>query len=71
MEFPSTTAFIPISFATMKINIYEHTHIISEMEHEGMQQTFQLPSKSEEESLFSISKLLFALNILTRYNGTF
>ena len=55
----------------MKVNIYEHTHIISEMENEGIQQTFQLPSKYEEKSLFSISEFLFALNILTRYNGTF
>lgn len=53
----------------MNVNIYERTHI-SAMEHEAIQQTFQLPSKYEEESLFTNSELLHALNILTRYNGT-
>lgn len=42
----------------MKVNIYEHTHIISEMENEGIQRTFQLLSEYKEESHFSISELL-------------
>lgn len=48
LPFLSTRAFIPISFATMKVNLYEHIHIINETESEGMQQTFQLLSKYEE-----------------------
>lgn len=59
MELPflSTRALMPISFATIKVNIYEHTQIISEMENESMQRTFHLISKYEEESLFSSSEL--------------
>lgn len=55
----------------MKVNIYEHTHIISEMENEGIQRTFQLLSEYKEESHFSISELLFFFNVMTRYNETF
>lgn len=40
----------------MRINRYEHTPM-SEMENEGIQQIFQLLSKYEKESLFSISEL--------------
>lgn len=42
----------------MKVNIYEHIHVINEMENEGIQRTFQLLSKYKEESHFSISALL-------------
>lgn len=52
----------------MRINRYEHTHM-SEMENEGIQQTFQLLSKYEKESLFSISEPFF--NILNKYNEMF
>lgn len=73
MELPflSTRALTPISFATIKVNIYEHTHIVNEMENEGMQQTFQLLSRYEEESIFSVSELMIPLNILTRSNEPF
>ena len=57
MPLLSTRALLPISFATIKVNIYEHTQIISEMENESMQRTFHLISKYEEESLFSSSEL--------------
>lgn len=71
LPFLSTRVFIPINFATIKVNIYEHTHVISEMENEGIQQTFQLPSKYEQRNLFSFLNLGFCLNMLTRYNETF
>lgn len=73
MELPflSTRALIPTSFATIKVNIYECTHVITEMENEGMQQTFQLLSKYEEESLFGIFELTIPLNISTRSSETF
>ena len=41
------------------------------MENEGMQQTFQLLSRYEEESIFSVSELMIPLNILTRSNEPF
>lgn len=73
MELPflSTRALIPTSSATIKVNIYEHTHVINEMENEGMQQTLQLLHKYEEESIFSVSGLMIPLNILTRSNEPF
>lgn len=40
------------------------------MENEGIQQTFQLQSKCEEWSLFSIPEPAFPLNILMGYNET-
>lgn len=73
MELPflSTRALIPISFVTINVNIYKHTHTVNEMENEGMPQTFPLLSRYEEESIFSVSELMIPWNILTRSNEPF